>query len=176
MTTCVNVWQYLAAVFFRMRNFSDKSCRENRHTHFMFNKFLVESRSVYEIMWKNMVEPDRSQKAIGHMRITCWITKATDTNSDYVILIAFPRRNWLQERTSTLRYIYIACIVFISYQEPTLYVSIHSFDKTVNKYVSSSSRLFVSTWHYLCFHKESWDSYRDVTDGWSLQGCYDFGW
>jgi hypothetical protein len=49
-----------------------------------------------------------------------------------------------------LRYMYIACIIFISYHEATLYVSIHSFGKPVNKYFYSSSRLFVSTWHYLC--------------------------
>jgi len=103
-------------------------------------------------MWKNVVEPDRAQKAIGHMRIACWITKATDTHSDHVMLIAFPRLIWLQERASTLRCMYIACTVFISYQEATLYVSIHTFDKPVNKYVYSSSRLFVSIWYYLCLH------------------------
>ena len=28
---------------------------------------------------------------IRRMRFACWITKATDTNSKYVILIAFPK-------------------------------------------------------------------------------------
>jgi len=38
-----------------------------------------------------------------------------------------------------LRCMYIACmVIFISYQEATLYVSIHSFDKPVNKYAYSS--------------------------------------
>jgi len=32
---------------------------------------------VYEIMWKNMLEPDRSQMTIWRMRITCWIPKST---------------------------------------------------------------------------------------------------
>ena len=36
---------------------------------------------------------------IRRMRIACWITKATDTHSEYVILIAFPRQQWLRERT-----------------------------------------------------------------------------
>jgi hypothetical protein len=44
----------------RMRNVSDKSCRENQNTYFIFNKFS-ENHAVYEIMWKNMVEPDRPQ-------------------------------------------------------------------------------------------------------------------
>ena len=42
------------------------------------------------------------------MCIAVWITKATDTHSEYVILIAFPRQKWLQERTPTFRYIYCA--------------------------------------------------------------------
>ena len=47
-----------------MRNISDKSCRENKNTHFMFNKFFSESGAVYEIMWKNVVQPDRPQMTI----------------------------------------------------------------------------------------------------------------
>jgi hypothetical protein len=59
-----------------------------------------------------MVEPDRPQhNIIRRMRIACWVTKATDTRSEYVILIAFPRQQWLHERTSMLRYMYIACLV-----------------------------------------------------------------
>jgi hypothetical protein len=37
-------------------------------------------------------------------RIACWITKATNTQSEYVIVIAFPREQWLRERASMLRY------------------------------------------------------------------------
>jgi hypothetical protein len=36
------------------------------------------------------------------MRFACWITKATDTHSEYVILIAFPLRQLLRERASML--------------------------------------------------------------------------
>ena len=36
-------------------------------------------------------------------RFACWITKATDTHSEYVTLIAFPRQQWLRELTSMLR-------------------------------------------------------------------------
>jgi len=36
----------------------------------------------------------------------------TNTHSEYVIHIAFPRQKWLRERASMLRYIYIACLVF----------------------------------------------------------------
>jgi hypothetical protein len=48
---------------------------------------------------------------VRRMRLACWITKATDTHSEYVIFIAFPRQQWLHERASILRYTYIACLV-----------------------------------------------------------------
>ena len=70
-----------------------------------------------------MVEPDRPQMTIYRMRIACWITKATNTHSEYVILIPFPLQQWLHERASMLRYTYIACIVSTQYHgksEPLL--------------------------------------------------------
>jgi hypothetical protein len=45
------------------------------------------------------------------MRFACWITKATETHSEYVIPIAFTRKQWLRERASMLRYTYIAYLV-----------------------------------------------------------------
>ena len=36
------------------------------------------------------------------MRIACWIIKVTNICSEYVILIAFPRQQWLGERASKL--------------------------------------------------------------------------
>jgi hypothetical protein len=50
---------------------------------------------------------------IRRMHFACWITKATDTHSEYVILIAFPRQKWLRERASMVRYAYIACLPII---------------------------------------------------------------
>jgi hypothetical protein len=32
------------------------------------------------------------------MLFACWIAKATDIHSEYVILIAFPQQQWLSER------------------------------------------------------------------------------
>jgi hypothetical protein len=34
-----------------------------------------ENRGIYEIMWKNIVEPGRPHMAIWRVRIACWITK-----------------------------------------------------------------------------------------------------
>jgi len=47
------------------------------------------------------------------MRIACWIPKPTNTQSEYIIRIAFPLQQWLHERASILRYTYIACVVGI---------------------------------------------------------------
>jgi hypothetical protein len=40
---------------------------------------------------------------IPRMRFACWISKATETHSGYVILTAFPRQRWLRERAAILR-------------------------------------------------------------------------
>jgi hypothetical protein len=72
---------------------------------------FIENRTVYEIMWKNIAERNRAQMSILRMRIACWIPKATDTHSENVIIIAFPRQRWLQERASMLRYAYIDSLV-----------------------------------------------------------------
>jgi len=74
----------------RMRNVSHKSCRENQSTRFMFNNFFPENFAVYETKWKNISELGRSQMKIWHMFIACWVHKATDECTEYVILIAFP--------------------------------------------------------------------------------------
>jgi len=45
---------------------------------------------------------------IWRMRVKCWTNKTTDTHSEYVIPIAFPRQKWSQECASKLRYTLIA--------------------------------------------------------------------
>jgi hypothetical protein len=76
-------------------------------TYFMFSYFPPpqppENPAVYEIMWKNMAEPDRPQMTTWRMRVACWITQATDTHSEYVALITFLPQQWLRERASMLR-------------------------------------------------------------------------
>jgi len=55
------------------------------------------------------------------------MTKATDILSEFVILIAFPQQ-WFHERTSMLRYTYIACLVetLIRYANPSIVTVIFS--------------------------------------------------
>jgi hypothetical protein len=94
----------------RMKNASNKSRRENQNTFFMFNYLLFENRDGYEIMWAKTVQPGRPQLTIWRMRTACRITKATNTHSEYVLLITFPLQQWLHERAPVLRYTYIDCL------------------------------------------------------------------
>jgi len=88
--------------------------RENQNMHFMFCNFFSKSGAVIEVMWKYMVELDRCQMTIWRMRIACWVHRATNTHSQYVIIIAFPLQQLLHECPSMLRYTCISCIVVYS--------------------------------------------------------------
>lgn len=75
---------------------------------------------------------------IRRMRVGNWITKDKNTHSEYLML-AFPRQQWLRQRASVLRCIYIACL-FTSYF-PSSVVSSFSFR-------SFFSYLLVPVLHY----------------------------
>ena len=47
------------------------------------------------------------------VHFACWIPKATDTHSEYVILNAFPLRQWTHERASVLCYTCFACLILM---------------------------------------------------------------
>jgi hypothetical protein len=61
--------------------------------HILCSITIFENRVVYDIIWKNTVEPDRPQMTMRRMHFECWITTATNTHSEYVILIAFPQQS-----------------------------------------------------------------------------------
>jgi hypothetical protein len=45
------------------------------------------------------------------MRIACWMARATEAHSEYVILVAIPLQQWCHERASVLRYTRVASFV-----------------------------------------------------------------
>jgi len=94
-----------------MRNVSDKSCRGNQNTHFVFSNFFENRAIVLDKLEKCVRVGQATDDNV--MRIACWIPKPTNTPSEYIIRIAFPLQQWLHERTSVLRYTYIVCIVGI---------------------------------------------------------------
>ena len=91
---------------------------EKIKTHFVFSNFFFENRAVYEILWENIVKRGMPQMAIWCMRIACWISKATNTRSEYVIIIVFPLKQRLLKRASMLRYMHISCLVILSSHLP----------------------------------------------------------
>jgi hypothetical protein len=70
----------------------------------MFSNFF---KTIVRFLWDNVKKYGTARQAtfdniIRRMRFACWITKATDTHSEYVILIAFSRQQWLRERATML--------------------------------------------------------------------------
>ena len=47
---------------------------------------------------------------IRRIGIACWITKVTNTHSEYETLIALPREQYLRESSSILRYTYVCLL------------------------------------------------------------------
>jgi len=100
MKTNIHFLSYLAL---RVRNASDKSCRGNKNRILWPITCFFENSAFYVIVWKRIVESSRSQMTIMCMRIGRCIPKATNTDSECVIVIAFPQQQWLHKRASTLR-------------------------------------------------------------------------
>jgi hypothetical protein len=114
----------------RTRNVSNKGCRENQNTHFMFNNFFPKIATVYKLMSKNMVKSDRPQVTIWR-RVAYRISKATRprpciyththalthlptcvrTHTKISNNYCFLRQQLFREGASMLRDTYIACVV-----------------------------------------------------------------
>jgi hypothetical protein len=99
------------SVLLRIRNVSDKNCRENQNTHFMFDTFFRKSCC----LWHSVKTYGKARQATEsnitrRMRIACSINKATNTYSEYVLLNVFTRQQWLGERVSNLLYTNIVCL------------------------------------------------------------------
>jgi hypothetical protein len=76
----------------RVGSVSERSCTGNQITHFIFNTFFFKNHGVYEIMWKNIVQPDRPQISMQYGACAVHAgEEATDTHSEYVTRIAFQR-------------------------------------------------------------------------------------
>jgi len=70
-------------------------------------------------MSKNIVEGATRDNKTWRMRIACCVPKATEIQSEYVILTALPLQKWLHECASVLPYTYTACLVVTSCRNAT---------------------------------------------------------
>jgi hypothetical protein len=69
----------------RIRTVSDKSCRENQKTHFVFSNICFRTSCCLWDNLENMVEHYRPQMTqIWRVRIACWIPKATNIQTQVV--------------------------------------------------------------------------------------------
>ena len=96
----------------RMRNVSGKVVQKIK-THVLCSVTFPRKSC---LLWDNVEKCERAGQATDgnitwRMRFACWVTKATGTHYEYVILIAVPRHQWLRERPSVLRCKYSACPV-----------------------------------------------------------------
>jgi hypothetical protein len=79
-------------------------------THFLFIYFHS-----YNVEKYGTAGEAANENIIQCMRFVCWITEATDTRSEYVILAAFLWQQLFRERALLLRNKYIACTVCSDY-------------------------------------------------------------
>jgi len=79
------------SVLLRMRNVSNTVVQNIKSLILCPVNFYFENRALYEILRKNIVQPDRSQKTIR--RTASWIPKATNVHLEYIMLIAFHCNN-----------------------------------------------------------------------------------
>jgi len=64
-----------------------------------------------------MVEPQSTGDYLKrNMRITCWISKATNTHSEFVMFTTILLQRRLNEPASKLLYTYIASLLYLYYR------------------------------------------------------------
>jgi hypothetical protein len=79
-------------------------CTENQKTNFMLNTYFPKIMPFMRQCGKEVTARQATDdNIIRRMRFACWITKATDTHSEYVIIIAFPRQLRISKRALVLR-------------------------------------------------------------------------
>ena len=76
--------------------------------------FFFENPTDYEIMWKNIVEAYRPQMTIQYTPIACWISKATNTHSEYVIFILTAKMVAQKLLNITLHVLGLSCVQLIT--------------------------------------------------------------
>jgi hypothetical protein len=90
-----------------------KVVEKMKKTYFMFS---YASESCVIIIWKNVVELDGPQVATIHYvarSLHKWIMKATNTLSEFVILITFPLQQWLLECVTVLCVRSLFCVTWL---------------------------------------------------------------
>ena len=100
---------------------SEKSFREETlekiKTHILCSTAIFRKKKKRCLLWANVERCCTAGQATDENMAPAfayWLPKATNTNSEYVTLIAFPLQQWWHERSSFLRYTYISSLVILS--------------------------------------------------------------
>ena len=144
MQTDIHLWSYLAQFFLEWETFQTKVVEKIKRHILCSVCPPPENRAVYETMCTNTVEPDESQMTVWHMRTACWILKATDTHSEYVILPAFPLQQWLHGRAPTLQY---STVQYSTVQYSTVQYSIVQYNTVQYSTVQYSTVQYSTVQH-----------------------------
>ena len=89
MKTGINFSSHLAQFLVEWEIFKVKFAEKIKKHFLCLIIFFFENRAGYDITLKSNVEPGRPQMTVRSMCIACWIPRATNTHSEYVILIAY---------------------------------------------------------------------------------------
>ena len=110
MKPCVHLWQYLAQFFSEWEmfhiNVAEKFKTHNTCSVTFLPKIILFIGKVQNYCTACLATDDN---VVWCMRTACWITKATVTNSKYVMLLACTRQQWLREGALMLRF-YVHCL------------------------------------------------------------------
>ena len=90
------VFEYTSFSFSKNEKCFKQELQRNKNTHFVLNNFFSKIVRLWDNVEKSIAE-NRPQMKIWP---PCWITKATNTHSEYVILNAFPLQHLLYERAA----------------------------------------------------------------------------
>lgn len=105
-------------ILLTMRNASDKSCRENQHTHFLFNNLFPPTpppTRKYCCLWRDVQKYATARQVedgnkIRLMSFACWMANATGTHSEYVTLLSHGK-NGCMDTPQRYFHRYISCLV-----------------------------------------------------------------
>ena len=108
MNTSIHFWSYLAHFFLEWKMFQTKVVEKIKITFLIQFFFRKSCRLLWDRVEKILTAGQVADDNMDH-EYCMIIPKATNTHSEYVILIAFPPQEWLQERALLLPYTYIHC-------------------------------------------------------------------
>jgi len=82
------------SVLLSVKTVSDKSCRKNQNKSFMFSNFSFRKSCylLHSVKKYSRAGQGTDDSKIRHTHFTCGICNATSANTEYIILLAYPRQ------------------------------------------------------------------------------------